>query len=170
MNQDGADAGDLRSLQRSQYGIAQQAWTNSISLKCLIDGKAAENHDWNRVWHIAFDASRRTPVGYGAHGQRVVTDDPVFLANHIGPGSPTFFVGKSAAAEPIVQGRFTASELRQIMAGAELLRWANRLVRLQTYLSQGALALSRRPKRALLDGGLSSMAVKRLKSSAGRAK
>jgi hypothetical protein len=127
VNKDGANTGDLGSLQSSQDGIAQQRWPDTTALETLIDGEATEHHDWNRVRHIALDSSRCAAVGYGANRKRLVPDYTVLLANYVGPGSPTFFVRKIASAEPVVQTAFSASELRPIMAGVYFLGRAHQM-------------------------------------------
>lgn len=60
-------------------------------------------------------------------------------------------------------------KMRKIMAGRKF-PWRVESLAGKTHLSQGALASSSRANLGLLPGGLSSMALKRLNSSSGKAK
>src|SRR5260370_27898193 len=108
-------------------------------------------------------------MSHSAYNQRIVADDLVLCANNVRARRTAFFILKGPPLQPVVESRFTTLEPRQVMARRQLL-WRADSVTAGTHLSHGALVLSSRDRRGLLAGGLSSMAVKRLNSSAGKAK
>src|ERR1700722_8772864 len=87
--------------------------------------------------------------------------------HHIRARCTAFLVRQGATTEPIVQRRFAALELGEIMVGTELLRSCKGD---PSHCSHGALVRNRRRRRGFAAGGRSSIAVKRLKSSAGKEK
>lgn len=106
---------------------------------------------------------------HGADSKCIVSDHTVLEADDVGSRRTAFLVSQGSAPQPIIQRRFPALKMRKIMIGQELFGRSKSKVG-EAHLSQKALVLTSRASRGLLAGGLSNIALKRLKSSSGSAK
>src|ERR1051326_8279716 len=97
----------------------------------------------------------------------MIGDDAKANAHHISARCATLLILQGAAAQPVIQCWLTAVEFGEIVIGAKLLRSSKRL---PAHRSHGAVVRNSRRSRGFAAGGRSSIAVKRLKSSAGREK
>src|SRR5512141_1167905 len=115
MHQDGTNAGNLRGMDCTQYRVPQQGRAERLALSCLVDRKSPDHHYRYRVRHIASNAPWRFHVSDCSDGKRVVAHNPLFYASHVRTGGTTFFVLEGPPSQPVVECRFPAAELRQIM-------------------------------------------------------
>jgi hypothetical protein len=102
----------------------------------LIDCEAAQDHHWNRVWHIASYSSRRIDVSNGAYSQCVIPDDFPPYRYDVRAGSSARLILHSTASQPVIEHRLTGIEWGQIMRSGQLLGRADRAS--ATHRSQGA--------------------------------
>src|SRR5215469_1854946 len=117
VHQNSADSGNFRSLNRAQYGIAQESWSNGLTLQGLVDSQAADNHYRYRIRHVPPHASGCVGVCYRADCKCVVPDHSVLDAEDIGSRRAAFFVRQSSPPEPIIERGFPALKMRKIMIG-----------------------------------------------------
>src|SRR5207302_3675230 len=123
MHQDGANPRYFGSLHGSQYRIAQQRDSDSLSLTIFMNGEPPKYHHRHWIWHVALDLSRGTGVGNRSHCQRIVADDSSPSANHIGARCATLLVLECPATKPVIQRGLAAFKIGNAVLAGEPLRW-----------------------------------------------
>ena len=87
-----------------------------LSLRPAIDSEPGENHDRNRIRHIASHAARCELVRNGTGGHRVVTaDKTVLIGDDEGAARPAGLVGQRPALEPVIEHGLAALKVIQSM-------------------------------------------------------
>lgn len=134
MHQNGANACDRGCLHSPQNGIAQQGVPYAPALKVNTHRESRQQHDRNRIGHVAAHAARSKGMADAAHRQRVITHHVIALSNDIGTAGSIRFILAGAGLQPFVQHGFPALERRKIVVLPQRARrgeW-------HAYLSQGA--------------------------------
>src|SRR5208337_3564039 len=124
----------------------------------------ADDHDRHWIRNIASNSPRRFLMRDGAHRQGVIPNHVPIRANDVGTRGPASLILQRPPSQPVVERLLSTFEFREIMFVATFAA-THRSHWVRIYCSQGAFVLSSRRNLALLAGGLSSMQVKRLKSS-----
>jgi len=79
MHEKGSNAGVLRYGHCAIDSVLQQRGSQMLALCPAVDREAGENHDRNRIRHVASHAARCELVRNGASGHGVVAADKTFL-------------------------------------------------------------------------------------------
>ncbi len=85
-NLDGADAGDIGSLQGAKKGVFEKAFANALLAMTGINSQAPQKHDRDGVGHIASELAGGLYVGDGTCAQGVKGDHLHALTGDIGAG------------------------------------------------------------------------------------
>lgn len=104
VHEQGSHAGVLRNGHCAIGGVLQQRCSQMLSLCPAIDREPGENHDRNRIRHVASHAARRELVrnGAGRHGV-VAADNTVLIGDDKGAARPACLVGQCPALEPVIE-------------------------------------------------------------------
>ncbi len=130
MNQQSADASNVRSLRGAQQGIFQQRFTQPGTLVLQVHGKPGQNHHRHRVLRDAFGQARCSLTRlHAANGQAVEANNRPGVATHIGLRGVGFLVYQRKALQKLVQRGLTAIESCDGIGSSQ---FANRLVVLRT--------------------------------------
>jgi hypothetical protein len=161
MHEKGSDAGVLRYGHGAIDRILEQGTAQVKSLRPAIHREPGENHDWNRIRHIASHAARCKLVRNSACGHGVVTADmPALVGDNEGAARTAGLVGQCPALEPVIENGLAALEIIESMRSRQGLRRTE--LQTQTFvdfLPQGALTAMRRSSPGLRAGGASSSLV-----------
>lgn len=115
VDEEGADAGDFGGFQGSYDGVLEHAFRHPLALPAAIHGKAGDDHDGDRVGHVApYPAGRRSMVDR-ARGETIERNDPIALANHIGSRGAGGLVFDGSFLQPVIEQGLAAIEPRQIV-------------------------------------------------------
>jgi len=116
MHEKGSDSRVLRYGQRAIDRVLEQGGAQVQSLRPAIDREPGENHDRNRIRHVASHDARRELVrnGAGRHGV-VAADVAVIVGDHKGAARTASLVGQCPALEPVIEHGLSALEVIQSM-------------------------------------------------------
>ena len=97
-------------------GVLQQRRSEMLSLPPAVDREPGENHDRNRIQHVATHAARGELVRNGPGGQGVVAEDKtVLIADDEGARRAARLIGQCPALEPFVERGPAAVEVVEPM-------------------------------------------------------
>ena len=102
--------------------IGEQRPGESTGLPGLVDGKAAEDRDGDRVGHVAPEPSGGIRGSDCSRCQGVIGDDAVVLGDDEGTSCAADLVCPRPALQPEVQGRHSRGERREVMDVGERFR------------------------------------------------
>lgn len=122
VQQDRADAHGFGHGERSQECISEERGTEASPLMRPIDGQPNEDHDRDRLRHVAPHPASGDGVSDGAGGQGVVADDTAATDYHERPRGTGTLVLQCSALQPVVQLRNSAFEGRNVVLAGEMLR------------------------------------------------
>ena len=148
VDEQGSDAGNLRRLKCSKYGIPQQIKAKPLALPFLIHCQSPQHHYRNRLRHVAAHVARGLGRGHRPSGQGVIADHPSFVGDDIRPRRSTGLVGQRPPLEPVIQGRLTGLEQSDIMLRSQKGRRSD-------HFSHPGVRPMRALKRSFSSGGLS---------------
>jgi hypothetical protein len=115
MDEQCSDACNIRCLERPQQGITQHARADILSCITPINRQAGENHDWNRLWHVALHIAGRELVFKAPNGERIVPGNVIAQADDIGAGRAGGFIFHCPLAQPVIQRRFSTEKIGNIV-------------------------------------------------------
>ena len=161
MHEQGSDARVLRYGHRAIDRVLKQGCAQVQSLRPEIDREPGENHDRNRIRHVASHAARCELVQNGAGRHRVVTTDvAVLVGDDEGAARTAGLVGQCPALEPVIEHGLAAREIIRSMCSRQGLRRTELQAQaFADFLLQGALTVMRRSRPGLRAGGASSSLV-----------
>jgi hypothetical protein len=150
---EGANAGNLRGLERALHGIFQEGLPDALTVPAAIYGKTREQHDRDGVTRQPFgETFRRLFTGHLADRERVVADDGIAHQADIGLCSTGLLVLPCVTLEITVQFLLAAVESFNPVIGAELFNAAISLIRpgiKKSGLFQKALQAGKRTGRGV---------------------
>ncbi len=161
MHKKGPDARVLRYGHGAIDRVLEQGGAQVQSLRPAIDREPGENHDRNRIRHVASHAARCEMVRDGAGRNGVVTVDAAALVgDDEGAACTASLVGQCPALEPVIEHGLAALKVVQSMCSHQGLRQAELQAQpFADFLPQGALTAMRRSSPGLRMGGASSSLV-----------
>ena len=116
MHKKGSDARVLRYGNRAIDCVLEQGGAQVQSLRPAIDREPGENHDRNRIRHVASHAARCELVRNGAGRHGVVTVDAAALVgDDEGAACTASLVGQCPALKPFIEHDLAALEVIQSM-------------------------------------------------------
>jgi hypothetical protein len=115
MDEQCADTRNIRCLERPQQGITQHARADVLSCITPINRQAGENHDRNGLRHVALNSAGRELVFKTPNGERIVPDNLIACADDIGTGCAGGFIFYRPLAQPVIQRRFSAEKIGNIV-------------------------------------------------------
>src|SRR5438067_5927250 len=166
MDENGANSGNLASLQGAKNRVAQECRAEALSLISAIDSQPSQNHYRHRIWHVTSDPARCFPVRHCTNCQGVVCNHRSANTKHVSSRRAACLVCERPLAQPVIEKFFSAVKTGNVVLGR---KWSGRTKRIHKsgrHFSQCGLFSSRRRRRGLGAGDLSSTPTKRRNSSA----
>jgi hypothetical protein len=109
----------LCDAQGAQCSVLEQSSTDSPACPVDMHSESSQHYDWNRLGHVAANASRRTFTRHRACAQTVIADYDIGVAHDEGAGGAFQLVLTRPLLEPIFQGRLSAAKTIKLMLVGE---------------------------------------------------
>src|SRR5665811_2098742 len=103
MNCHPSNANGVGCLDDAHPCILNQRTTKTLAMQRLVNSQAAQDYDWNGIWHVAAKPTRGLSSGDDARSQCVVSDNPHVITNHVSSGGTLNLVFQASAFEPLIQ-------------------------------------------------------------------
>jgi hypothetical protein len=121
MDQDCADACNIRSVDYAHDRIAKEPSANALAMEGSINGEASEDDRRNGVRHVTSDSSGRIDVGDGTRRKCVIAYNLSTGADQVRPRGSALFIPLRPTAEPVIQDRLAGIERGEIVPGGKFL-------------------------------------------------
>jgi len=122
VNYHSANADGIRRLDDTQSSITNQCPANSFAAPRFVYSKASEDHDGNRIRHVAANSAWRCNGGDRAGSESIVSEHTATLAGNKSSGRAGCLVLQGTALEPMIQALHARHERINVMIRVQWLR------------------------------------------------
>ncbi len=103
MHQYAANTEDFGGIEQPQTGITNQRPTDTASLIGQVDSESTKYSDWDRIWHVSFEAAWCFWRPHRAGRESIVSDDTILLADNVRTRRTARLIGSRSSTQPIIQ-------------------------------------------------------------------